>query len=274
MDRSLIKSMMPSLVAGHVPRNVRSFKYRVFDDQPLSSTLGFAIDAQPFDGKVVAATDDAIVVKLKPSEFAVLDPNLVTTVPAEGAKVHVQPYARRRFDGLRADTPEVITEKTSDGTPYTITRHILGSAPAKLPIPTPQCMELGQLIEQLEEMPAPDRFRRLTHMLVDAGARDFTWVDPTPSKIIETPPAISFTVSTAKFEGRVTILYDRGGDTYVVELHRQNGESVELVDRHDEVYFDMLGEVLERLIDDGRWRQIDVSILDAKAARKRQAVPA
>ena len=106
-------------------------------------------------------------------------------------------------------------------------------------------------------------------MLVDAGARDFTWVDPTPSKIIETPPAISFTVSTAKFEGRVTILYDRGGDTYVVELHRQNGESVELVDRHDEVYFDMLGEVLERLIDDGRWRQIDVSILDAKAARKR-----
>ena len=149
MDRSLIKSMMPSLVAGHVPRNVRSFKYRVFDDQPLSSTLGFAIDAQPFDGKVVAATDDAIVVKLKPSEFAVLDPNLVTTVPAEGAKVHVQPYARRRFDGLRADTTEVITEKTSDGTPYTITSHILGSAPAKLPIPTPQCMELGQLIEQL-----------------------------------------------------------------------------------------------------------------------------
>jgi hypothetical protein len=42
-----------------------------------------------------------------------------------------------------------------------------------------------------------------------------------PSKIIETPPAISFTVSTAKFEGRVTILYDRGGDTYVVELHRE-----------------------------------------------------
>jgi hypothetical protein len=47
MDRSLIKSMMPSLVAGHVPRNVRSFKYRVFDDQPLSSTLGFAIDPSP-----------------------------------------------------------------------------------------------------------------------------------------------------------------------------------------------------------------------------------
>ncbi|MCB1819760.1 MAG: GTPase, partial [Gammaproteobacteria bacterium] len=94
--------------------------------------------------------------------------------------------------------------------------------------------------------------------------------DPKPSRIIETPPAISFTVSTAKFAGQVTILYQRGSDTYAVELRRDG----ELVDRHDEVYFDMLGEVLERLIDDGRWRQIDVSILDAKAARKRQAVPA
>ncbi|WP_425520382.1 hypothetical protein [Xanthomonas arboricola] len=89
MDRSLVKSMMPSLVAGHVPRNVRSFKYRVFDDQPQSSTLGFAIDPLPFDGRVVVVTDDTIVVKLKPSEFAVLDPKLVTVVPTEGANVHV-----------------------------------------------------------------------------------------------------------------------------------------------------------------------------------------
>src|SRR3546814_1992185 len=102
-------------------------------------------------------------------------------------------------------------------------------------------------------------------MLVDAGARDFTWVDPKPSKIIETPPAISFTTSTAKFKGRVTVLYDRGGDAYVVELHRDG----ELVDRYDEVYFDMLGAVLERLIDDGRWRLIDVSVIDTKDPRQR-----
>jgi len=119
-------------------------------------------------------------------------------------------------------------------------------------------------------MPAPDGFRRITHMLVDAGARDFTWVDPKPSKIIETPPAIGFTVSTAKFAGRVTILYDRACDTYVVELHGDGG----LVDRHDQVHFDTLGEVLTRLIDDGRWRLIDVSVIDAKATRRRQAVPA
>src|SRR3546814_19146226 len=94
--------------------------------------------------------------------------------------------------------------------------------------------------------------------------------DPKPSKIIETPPAISFTTSTAKFKGRVTVLYDRGGDAYVVELHRDG----ELVDRNDEVYFDMLGAVLERLIDDGRWRLLDVSVIDTKAPRQRQAVTA
>ncbi|MNT99214.1 hypothetical protein D3C72_2420110 [compost metagenome] len=63
----------------------------------------------------------------------------------------------------------------------------------------------------------------------------------------------------------MTILYDRGGDTYAVELRRDG----EMVDRHDEVYFDMLGEVLERLIDDGHWRLIDVSVIDAKATKRR-----
>ena len=269
MDRSLIKSLMPSLIAGHLPRNARRFKYRVFDGEPQTSALGFHVDPQPFDGKVVSITEDAIVVKVKRTEFAVLDPKLVTTVPAEGAKVHVRPYARRRFDGLRADTPEECTELAPDGRPYKVTRFVLGSAPAKLPIPEPRCMELGQLIQQLEEMPAPDGFRRITHMLVDAGACDFTWVDPKPSRIIETPPAIGFSVATEKFTGRVTILYDRAGDTYTVELHRGD----EPVDRHTDVYFDMLGEVLERLIDDGRWRRIDVSVIGTKATR-RQPQPA
>jgi hypothetical protein len=116
-------------------------------------------------------------------------------------------------------------------------------------------MELGQLIQQLEEMPAPDGFRRITHMLVDAGARDFTWVDPKDADIVKTPPAISFTVGTAKFRGLVTVLYERGPDTYAIELH----DGDELVKRVDMVYFDDLGERLEHLIDDGSWRQIHVA---------------
>jgi len=141
-----------------------------------------------------------------------------------------------------------------------VRRLILGSAPAKLPIPQPRCPELQELIQQLEQLPAPDGFRRITHLLVDAGARDFTWVDPLPSDIIETPPAISFTVATAKFQGRVTVLYERGDDLYAVELHRDG----ELVERIDEVFFDSLGETLERLIDDGSWRRIRVQCLSGR----------
>ncbi|MNM95836.1 hypothetical protein D3C81_1082950 [compost metagenome] len=186
----------------------------------------------------------------------------MTEVPDEGAKVQVEPYVRRRFDGLRADTPEERTEFTSDGQPYKVRTHVLGSAPAKLPIPEPRCPELQELVNQLEQLPAPDRFRRITHLLVDAGARDFTWVDPSPGDIIETPPAISFTVATTKFQGRVTVLYERGLDVYAVELHRDG----ELVERVDEVFFDSLGETLERLIDDGNWRRIRVQCLSGRKA--------
>jgi len=115
----------------------------------------------------------------------------------------------------------------------------------------------------MENLPAPDGFRKITHLLVDANARDFSLVDPKPDDMIRTPPAINFTVSTAKFAGQVSVLYDRGGDVYVVELH-QNGA---LVERRDEVYFDDLGAVLTDLIDDGRWQRIEISILDAKARK-------
>ena len=209
------------------------------------------------DYKVIATTDEAIVVKTGRAEFAVLDRTLVTEVPDEGAKVQVEPYVRRRFDGQRADTPEEQTEFTADGQPYTVKRFVLGSAPAKLPIPEPRCPELQELIDQLEQLPAPDGFRRITHMLVDAGARDITWVDPLPADIIRTPPAIGFTVATTKFQGCVTVLYERGLDLYAVELRRDG----ELIERVDEVFFDTLGETLERLIDDGSWRRIRVQCL-------------
>ena len=92
MDTQAIRAQMPTLVVGHVPTNVRSFKFNIFDGQPKVSTLGFHIDPKPFEGKVIATTDEAIVVKTGRAEFAVLDRTLVTEVPDEGAKVQVEPY--------------------------------------------------------------------------------------------------------------------------------------------------------------------------------------
>ena len=81
MDTQAIRAQMPTLVVGHVPSNVRSFKFNIFDGQPKVSTLGFHIDPKPFEGKVIATTDEAIVVKTGRAEFAVLDKALVTDVP-------------------------------------------------------------------------------------------------------------------------------------------------------------------------------------------------
>ncbi len=76
MDHALIRSQMPTLVAGHVPRNARSFKFNVYDGTPQKTMLGFAADPIPFQGKVIAVTDDAIVVKVKPTQIAVVDRHL------------------------------------------------------------------------------------------------------------------------------------------------------------------------------------------------------
>jgi hypothetical protein len=259
MNHATIDAQLPTLIGRFIPRNCKRYKYRILDDRPLKSSWGFYVDPQPFEGKVVAKTDDAIIVKHadKRAEFSVLDRALVTETPNEGAKVEVHPYARRRFYGLRADAPKEETYTDSDGTTYTSKISGLGDASAKLPIPKPRCSELQQLIKQLETLPAPDGFRQITHLLVDAGACDFTWVDPLPKDIIAKPPAISFTVSTEKFQGRVTVLYERGLDLYAIELSRDG----ELVERVDYVGFDTLGKELGRLIDDGNWRKIRVNVL-------------
>lgn len=93
-----------------------------------------------------------------------------------------------------------------------------------------------------------------------ANTHDFTWVDPLPDDIIKTPPALSFTVNTAKFQGRVTVIYERADDLYVVEL--RCGEA--LIKRVDSLFFDSPGETLESLIDDGHWRKIRVEVMSDK----------
>lgn len=262
MDHSAIASQLQALVVAHVPRNCRGVKYRIYDDQPAISAMGLRVDPKPFEGKVIAVTGEAIVIKIARTQFAVVDCNLATVVPDEGAKVAITPYARRRFDGARIDTPEEETRYDDDGKPYTIRSVLLGGSTLKLPVPTTQCPELAALIEQLEQLPAPDNLRKLTHLLVDAGARDFETIDPTAADTI-TAPAISFTASSAKFQGRVSILYERGQGLYAVELRQHD----ELVERANDVAFDSLGTVLESLIDDGEWRRIQVEVLDGKSKR-------
>ncbi|MCE4369720.1 GTPase [Xanthomonas hortorum] len=263
MDRARLRKLMPSLVAGHLPRNARNYYYRVYDDQPHFSSFGMPVDPRPFQGTVIDKTDDALIIKTSRVAFAAVDREMATLDPEAGTKVDVVPYARRDFDGSRIDAAVEETHQTHEGHRYTVCTVAVGGRDVRLPLPASRCFQLADLIEQIEQMIAPDGLRKIVHLLVDAGATAFTCVDPEPEAIVDTPPEIAFDVDTAKFRGRVAIVYDRALDLYAVDLRRDDTvlKRVELVD------FTTLGTTLADLIDDGHWRRIQISIVGR--ARKR-----
>ncbi len=224
--------------------------------------LGCVVDPRPFTGKIIAYEEGGMIIKEgRKNIFSIVDMELATQHPPIGTEVEVVPYARRRFDGLRTDAPKTEARyTTSDGHVVTSQVMVLGGQSVKIPLPQPQCPELAELKQQLELLPAPDGHRRITHMLVDANARDFSMCDPKPDNIIKTPPTIYCTVSTQKFEGDLAIIYDRGKDTYVLEISG-SGNGMEIKERVDDVFFDDLGERIFNLIDDESWQKITVNIL-------------
>ena len=259
MDRNLLRNQFSALVGGHLPRNARNFSYRIYDGQTHVSAIGLAIDPEPFQGTLIAKTNEALIIKTSRIGFAAVDRQLATLDPEPGSKVQVVPYARRNFDGVRLDAPVQETQ-VIEGRSYTISTCTLGKKTVKLPLSAPSCPELADLIQQIEELPAPDGHRTISILLVDARARDFTCIDPAPDAIIETPPAVIFYAATDKFTGQVAVIYDRGLDLYSVELRRDG----EVMTRVEQVDFTSLGRTLEDLIDDGSWRRIQISLLDGK----------
>lgn len=257
MDHHAIRAQLRSLVASHLPKNAKSFQACFYDGLPNTNTLGFRIDPQAFTGKVVELTPEIILVKRARTTFAVVDRSLVSLTPAVGEQIEVAPYFRRDFNGERIDKPRLETHMGLNGETYTTKTTLLGGWETRLPLSAPKCPYLSALIEQLETLPAPDGFRAIVHMLVDANAADFTTVDPVDKNVVATPPEISFNVTTEKFQGRVAIIYDRCSDYYVIEL--RNDDIV--IERLESIGFESLGDVLYSLIDDSTWRTIRITVL-------------
>lgn len=249
------------LVAHAIPKNARRIHCSYFDDQPLRNAFGLRIDPQPAEGRVVALTDEAFIVKTGRTSFVAVDRVLATLSPAVGDKVRVTPYIRHDFFGKRLDAPKRENRQTADGQSFVVATVTLGGNTLRIPLPAaPGCPYLADLVEQLEIMPTPDGLRTIANMLVDAKAKDIEIVDPDDEHLIATPPEISFAVDTGKFSGRIAILYDRGYDLYVVEL-RADGT---VATRIEEVDVTSLAEVVADLIDDGEWGRIGVEILNPR----------
>jgi hypothetical protein len=258
------KDNVMQLVVGKLPKNRKNYRLRVLDNSPLHGVFG-RVDPKPCEGKVVAKDEKAFIL-LDKEVLCVIDRSLVTFDPEIGDKVRVNAYARRDFDGfcVTGSKPETYTDP--DGTTGTRYRTILGGVhEVKLPVPKPECPELKDMIDLLETDILADGFRHITHMLVDAGARDFETIDPKPDDIFKTQPAVSFSVSTRKHCGRVRVFYNRGLDSYGIELLR-DGETTYF---DEYVLFVELGNLLYDLIDDGAWNRIDVELIAAaKMVRK------
>lgn len=265
LNREKVVSTLKDLLAAHLPHNSRKFYYTVFDGVPSDrNMMGFIPDPEPCEGKVIEILDDSFLIKIERTTFCVVDKSLATCIPSVGETVRITPYARRDFDGERLDAPKKEIMTLPDGTQFSSETIMLGREITLLPLAVPKCPELAQLKEQIEMMPAPDGFRKVAHLLVDANAKDFSMVDSKPKNIIKTPPAIRCHVKTTRFEGELAIIYERGSDTYAIELCPADKQ----IERIDDVYFDELGQRLADLIDDELWLQIKVEVLNSKATRR------
>lgn len=265
MDRQAIRNEMPQLVVAHLPKNTTKFHFRIYDGSPVETALGFAIDPKPFEATVIALTAAAIVAKTGRAEFAVIDCELASQQPEIGTRLRVTPYFRRNFQGERLDTPRQHVTTAPNGERRVFTTLTFGAIALELPLPVPRCPFLCDMKKQLETLRAPDGHRTLANMLVDAAATDFACVDPEDRELVSTPPELSCAVTTHKFRGRLAIVYDAAGDLYRVELR----DGLQCVRRVDEVDFTSLGATLDKLIDDGSWREIKIEVLQrARSARK------
>lgn len=267
MDREHAKALFRAVAGRHVPSNARRYSFLIVDSEPpVSAMLGVKTDYRPIAGKVVDTIEGAVVVKTGRTDFAVVSHEILSSIPEVGATVRITPYARRLFDGSRLDGPQVEDQTLENGLRIQTRTIRIGDNRTPLPVQAQRSTYLQDLIRQIEEMRAPDGFRTVAQMLVDAKATAFTVVDPSDNDdIIATRPEISFSVSTARFEGRVSVVYWRVPDLYHVHFAPESGQPEEVPD----VDFMSLGGVLGERIDDGLWRIAKIEI-ESKASEKRK----
>lgn len=269
IDKEALRARLRARASTFLPANARRYTAQFVTREPgvANEMLGIPMDARPFTGRLIDLWEDGTLVARKGRELAfcvVAGDALATHDAAIGDEVVVWPYARRRFDGKRCDTPQIEERTGADGVTFRTSSVLLGGHDAQMPVKAEHSQYLGDMLEQIKKLPATDGFRRLEHVLVDAKARNLRVVDPTDAHIIETPPALECEVDTKKFTGTLAILYDRGIDYYRVELRTEGAVVKDAID----VAFTELAEVVERMVDDDEWRLARIEVLKRAARQK------
>jgi len=279
------KAWLRTVIHNHVGSNIRSYQWTTWTGEVTHNMLGGIRYLSPQEGKVVDENEHFLLVKTGPKDFNITLKSLLTELPAIGAKVRLQFYQLRRFDGTLADGSEdpAVNGLTTmsltgvethfpvrwDGLERVadVNRHL---AATYREIQNPY---LRDLIVQLETIRVDGGIRRAVNVLVDAGATDLDFVDPPEEESVQTPPAIRFRVNNAKLQGGVEVNYDRAMDYYRVNVTKPypSLNSTE-TERYEDVDFEQLPLLLARLIDDGEWRKVKVTVLKP-APKAKKPVP-
>jgi len=129
---------------------------------------------------------------------------------------------------------------------------------------------LRDMITQMEREKVDGGMRCTVNVLVDAGATNLTFTDPVEEESVTTPPGMTAQIANSKFTGSVFVGYDRGADTYFIDLTAGEGSEAR---RIDDVHFNELGERLIEAIDDREWLKAKVVITKKAPKKKAQTQP-
>lgn len=256
-----------------IPANSRRYTFGDVSLKLGTNMLGLPADLKPIEGTVIHRDDGFYVVKTGRTEFQFVDPSLLQQELELDSKVHITPYARRRFNGTLLSDPEKI-EDCGNGI---ITRsYTLGVRHSEIPVTKPTTVYTQQMLELLHHGKCTDGVRVISNLLVDCKARNFRLQEP-PAVDEETgesigpyvDPQILFDCMTSTFTGEVTIGVDVAADVYYVELKKPDADGVlQMHAKCEQVYFDRMAEVLEDLLCDGSWKFAKVEVLKRAPKRK------
>ena len=262
---------LKTIVSKHLASNARRYSSRLYlAERSIANSFGFQVDISPQEGKIVDENTDFILMKTGRTEFFIALKSALSSVPEVGSLCKITPYARKRFDGERLDKPETVDE----GNGYVTQRFILGEYRSMLPIDKKSivCPEFADMLRIIEEERA-DEIRTIAQVLIDAGAlkEPVFFQDVTdPELIIDKPPTVRFRVTTEKFDGYLSVVYDRAMDTFSIvladsqlnEIQKDDNQLITL-EGHSTI-----GQKIIQLVDDGLWKIAPVEVLK-KASRQR-----
>lgn len=254
MFKTIVDSLKPQLLA------LKSKNASQISVNTLSESIWTNVyfDPAAFEGKVVLITDEAIVVKVKANSFAVLDKSLVTAVPSMGNKVKVTPYYRRQFNGQPVGEPHIEDTQYMDGEFYAINSCCLTDRRTHIPGPKVTDPDMLELIGFLQDQQLPDKYRHITHLMVDAGVKEVT-LHEHDSSTDENRPHISFDAATSKFTGKIFIYYTPYPDcTFTVSFFDYEKQDIEVFEKMNAYE---LGLKLDEQLDGNSFKKINIDVI-------------